>query len=305
MAAFPSVTDLAAASPEAVREAWAGLGYYRRAAALHAAARTMVADATTATGDGDSQNEAVADLPRTIDGLRALPGVGAYTAGAIAAIAYGLPAAAVDGNVARVFARLRPPADVEDTAGAAVPPVSAAAVATAATRHATIHATALVAGTGGGADEDDPGDLAQALMELGATICTPLAPACGTCPVRAWCGGAAEAAAAERRALAAVVAAAGGGATATDALGAPVAEVVHLFSHIRQTLLVHRLHVEGDTLAMAATAAAAVASTTTAAAAQVPPREGRWVTRDGLAAAAVSTGMRKAFAAAVAAVDDG
>lgn len=102
--------------------------------------------------------------------------------------------------------------------------------------------------------------------------------------------------AADRRALAAVVAAAGGGDTAVESVGAPVAEVVHLFSHIRQTLIVHRLHVDGP-LATAVAAAAA------AAARGGEPREWRWVTRDGLAAAAVSTGMRKAFAAAVGAAD--
>jgi len=126
-----------------------------------------------------------------------LPGIGATTAAAIAAIAHGAPVVAVDATITRVLCRLRPPADMEDLGvGGQGAKVSASAAAAAATRHATVHAQALVAGTGGGAWEDDPGDLVVAVRELGATICTAAAPACGACPVRGLCAGAAEAAAA-------------------------------------------------------------------------------------------------------------
>ena len=91
---YPTVTALAKARPKAVREAWEGLGYYRRAENLHALARTV-----SATHDGQ--------IPEDIDALRRLPGVGAYTAGAVATFAYERPAAAVDTNVARVLQRAR------------------------------------------------------------------------------------------------------------------------------------------------------------------------------------------------------
>jgi A/G-specific adenine glycosylase len=142
-AAWPDVAALAAAEREAVLSAWAGLGYYSRARNLHAAAQVLAAEG----------------FPETEAGWRALPGVGAYTAAAIAAIAFEQPANVVDGNVERVMARLYA---VEASLPAAKPALRAAA-------------GALVTG-------ERPGDWAQALMDLGATICTPRSPKCGACP---------------------------------------------------------------------------------------------------------------------------
>ena len=134
--------DLAAAPVEAVMEAWAGLGYYSRARNLHACAQKIVAD----HGGRFPENEAE---------LLRLPGIGAYTAAAVAAIAFDRPAIVVDGNVERVIARLR----------ALETPLPAAKKAIAA----------LVAAI---APRARPGDFAQAMMDLGATICTPRNPAC-------------------------------------------------------------------------------------------------------------------------------
>lgn len=152
-ARFPTVKALARAPLAAVCEAWAGLGYYARARNLHAAARVV------ATRHGGR-------LPTTAEALDALPGVGRYTAAAVASIAYGEAVPVVDGNVARFLSRLFA---VED------PPSRAAG------RHRlwSIAAT-LVAGS-------EPGDLNQALMEIGACVCTPREPDCGRCPVRRWC----------------------------------------------------------------------------------------------------------------------
>jgi len=151
MTLFPTVEALAAAPSEAVMQAWAGLGYYSRARNLHACAK------------------AVADLhggrfPDTEQGLRALPGIGAYTAGAVAAIAFDRPAAAVDGNVERVMTRLFA---IEERLPGAKPLIRAQVLALL--------------------PADRPGDFAQALMDLGATICTPRNPACGLCPWREPC----------------------------------------------------------------------------------------------------------------------
>ena len=146
---FPTLPDLAAAPDDAVMSAWAGLGYYSRARNLLACARTVVADHGGA-------------FPDTLVGLRALPGIGAYTAGAIAAIAFGRQEAAVDGNVERVVARLY---RVEE-------PLPGAKRRLAALAGALVPA-------------DRPGDFAQAAMDLGATICTPRRPACALCP---WTG---------------------------------------------------------------------------------------------------------------------
>ena len=143
---FPTVTDLAAAPTEAVMSAWAGLGYYSRARNLQACARIVA-------------EEHGGRFPDTEEELRRLPGIGAYTAAAVAAIAFGRPAAAVDGNVERVLTRLH---RIETPLPAAKPQI------------ATI-ARALV-------PTDRPGDFAQALMDLGATICTPKRPACALCP---------------------------------------------------------------------------------------------------------------------------
>jgi A/G-specific adenine glycosylase len=147
---FPTVHALAEAPTDAVMQSWAGLGYYSRARNLHACAK------------------AVADrggrFPDTEAGLRELPGVGPYTAAAIAAIAFDRPAAAVDGNVERVVSRLFL---VEDPLPKAKPLVRSLA-------------EDLV-------PAERPGDFAQALMDLGATICTPKRPACSLCPWMAPC----------------------------------------------------------------------------------------------------------------------
>ena len=161
MTRFPTVAALAAAEDDTVMEAWAGLGYYSRARNLVRGARAVVAAGGTMPGDAD--------------GLRALPGIGAYTAGAIASIAYGQRAALVDGNVARVLARVRGlPEDVKSTAGQ---------------RRVWTEAEALMLALPA---DRDPGELNQGLMELGATVCTPTSPACPTCPVHGRCAAARE-----------------------------------------------------------------------------------------------------------------
>jgi A/G-specific adenine glycosylase len=141
---FPTLDSLAEAPGEAVMGAWAGLGYYSRARNLHACAKAVAARGA---------------FPDDEAGLRALPGVGPYTAAAIAAIVFDRVAAAVDGNVERVASRLFA---VETPLPAAKPAIKALVLA-------------LV-------PPDRPGDFAQALMELGATICTPRRPACALCP---------------------------------------------------------------------------------------------------------------------------
>lgn len=143
---WPMVEDLAAASDDTVMAAWAGLGYYARARNLLKCAR-VVAD------------ELDGQFPDTRAGLQALPGIGPYTSAAIAAIAFDRAETVVDGNVERVMARLHA---VETPLPAAKPELTALAEAlTPDTR---------------------PGDYAQAVMDLGATICTPRNPACGICP---------------------------------------------------------------------------------------------------------------------------
>lgn len=161
MRRFPTVRALAEASLDDVLAHWAGLGYYARARNLHAAAREVVA-----SWGGRFPTEAAA--------VRALPGVGAYTAGAILSIAFDAAEPIVDGNVVRVLAR------VEALAGAADDP--------ALKRQAWERATALVRADGGRA----AGDFNQAMMELGATVCTPRAPACAGCPLAAVCRARAE-----------------------------------------------------------------------------------------------------------------
>lgn len=153
---FPDFAALAAAAEGEVLRAWEGLGYYSRARNLHRLARVVVARK---------------DPPRTAAEWQALPGVGPYTAAAIASIAYGERVACVDGNVVRVLARL----SADDTAWPA---------AGAAVKHFTPLADALL-------DPRHPGDHNQAMMELGATVCTKRAPACPSCPLREWCRGAA------------------------------------------------------------------------------------------------------------------
>jgi A/G-specific adenine glycosylase len=148
--AFPKMSALAAADVEAVLAQWSGLGYYGRARALHRAAQALV-------------ERGAKDFPGDYDAARALPGVGAYTAAAVLSIAYGLPYAAVDGNVVRVLSRLyclpRPDARGQP--------------------HASLAADLL--------DRRRPGDWNQAVMELGETVCLPKAPRCEECPVRRHC----------------------------------------------------------------------------------------------------------------------
>lgn len=151
MARFPTVKALAEAPSEAVMQAWAGLGYYSRARNLHACAIAVV-------------TEHGGRFPDSEEGLRTLPGIGAYTAGAVAAIAFNRPVAAVDGNVERVMTRLFA---IEELLPGARPLVRERVLAMM--------------------PQDRPGDFAQALMDLGATICTPRNPACGLCPWREPC----------------------------------------------------------------------------------------------------------------------
>ena len=150
---FPDTGALAAAPIEDVLAAWAGLGYYARARNLHACARAV----TVAGG-----------FPRDLAGLRTLPGIGEYTAAAIGAIAFGIPVVPVDGNVERVVARLRA---IDTPMPVGKPAVRAAAAVL-------------------GSDPDAkarPADFAQALFDLGATVCTPAVPACALCPWLADC----------------------------------------------------------------------------------------------------------------------
>lgn len=148
MARFPDVVALAAAEVDDVLHAWEGLGYYSRARNLHRAAREV-------------RDRFAGNLPSDPTVLRTLPGIGPYTAGAIASIAFGVVTPAVDGNAKRVLARLLD-----------LPAPTAAELQR--------HAAALV-------DSDRPGDFNQALMELGATVCTPRSPRCPACPLRSWC----------------------------------------------------------------------------------------------------------------------
>lgn len=153
MARWPTVQDLAQASLEQVQEAWSGLGYYSRGRRLHEAAVHVV-------------SRLEGRLPTTAHTLLRLAGVGRYTAGAVASIAYGQVTGLVDGNVMRVLARMRQVgALVEDKE-----------VVEAIWRLAET----LV-------DPDRPGDFNQAVMELGATVCSPRSPSCTDCPVRSLC----------------------------------------------------------------------------------------------------------------------
>jgi A/G-specific adenine glycosylase len=154
LARFPDVGRLAAAPWEEVAEEWAGLGYYARARNLHAGAKALAAQG----------------FPQTIEGLRAIPGIGAYTAAAVAAIAFGVPVVPTDGNVERVVARL-----CAETA-----PLPGAKKRLDWLAQAWMEQEAARA---------RPGDFAQALFDLGATICTPKRPACTLCPWQAGCEG--------------------------------------------------------------------------------------------------------------------
>ena len=151
LALWPRVEDLAAAPVDDVMKAWAGLGYYSRARNLHACAIAVA-------GQHGGR------FPDNVEGLRALPGIGPYTAGAITAIAFGKRAVVVDGNVERVVTRLEA---IEEPLPKAKPLV--------------------VAATDRMTPDGRAGDFAQAMMDLGATICTPRRPACALCPYSEIC----------------------------------------------------------------------------------------------------------------------
>lgn len=153
MALFPTVYDLAAAPEETLLKAWEGLGYYSRARNLQKAARCIVA-------------EHEGRFPHNPTVLRSLPGIGPYTAGAIASIAFGLPMAAVDGNALRVASRLL--GIREDIT---LPSVK---------RDVEARISALL-------PEGRPGDFNQAIMDLGATLCSPGNPKCDRCPLADIC----------------------------------------------------------------------------------------------------------------------
>jgi A/G-specific adenine glycosylase len=144
---FPTVEKLAAARESAVLAAWSGLGYYRRARMMHAAAKVIV-------------KQHREKFPAKIEELRALPGVGRYTAAAIASIVFDVPAAVVDGNVERVLGRVF---------------------------GAGLEGENLWRTAEGLLSRKRPGDFNQAMMELGATVCLPGQPRCSICPVRALC----------------------------------------------------------------------------------------------------------------------
>ncbi len=152
--AFPTVTALAEAELDAVLRLWEGLGYYSRARNLHRAAKMVT-------------EEFAGQVPATYEAIRRLPGVGPYTAAAVLSIAFDAPHAVLDGNVARVLARVF---TIEEEIGAG-----------RTRRRLQALADVLL-------NPDCPGDFNQAVMELGATICTPSAPACPACPLQSACG---------------------------------------------------------------------------------------------------------------------
>ena len=153
---YPTVADLAAADEADVLALWSGLGYYRRARSLHAAAKSVV------TEHGGS-------LPRTAEALAALPGVGRYTAGSLASIVFGERTPLVDGNVTRVLLRIDGRGDLRE-------PKPVAGFAWSRAAELVAHA-------------ERPGRFNEGMMELGATICAapPAKPHCPNCPLRAWC----------------------------------------------------------------------------------------------------------------------
>ena len=155
MDVFPTVAALAAATPADVLRAWQGLGYNRRALNLWRAARRIV-------------EVHGGEVPADLGALRALPGVGPYTARAVAALAFGMPVGAVDTNVRRVLGRI--------VAGDA----------------AVLGAAALQKVADAAVPPDRPGEWTHALMDIGATLCRPQRPNCGSCPARAWCRYASE-----------------------------------------------------------------------------------------------------------------
>jgi len=152
---FPTVTHLAHAPLERVLELWSGLGYYRRARFMHQAAQAVTIRFAGA-------------FPRDYEGLRTLPGIGDYTAKAVLSIAFNQPCAVLDGNVARVVARLF------ELRGNLHQPAFRATV--------EVRLDRLLS-------REEPGNFNQAIMELGQTLCLPRLPRCSGCPVAKWCGG--------------------------------------------------------------------------------------------------------------------
>src|SRR2546427_2227426 len=150
---FPTVRDLAAAPLDDVLAVWEGLGFYGRAGTLHAGAQPIV-------------QRPGGEVPRSYDERASLRGIGPYTAGAVASIAFGTSVPAVDGNVTRVIARLFR--------------IRESVTAGSVRRRIAEIAARLVS-------PERPGAFNQALMELGATVCTPIAPACGSCPIERLC----------------------------------------------------------------------------------------------------------------------
>jgi A/G-specific adenine glycosylase len=150
MEQFPTVGALAAATPAAVLRAWQGLGYDRRALALWRTARIVV-------------DEHGGRIPSSVAELQALPGIGPYTARAIAALAFGAPVGAVDVNVRRVLGRI--------VAGESI----------------SLSAPALQEVADDAVPPDRPGDWTHALMDVGAILCRPRVPRCDACPARPWC----------------------------------------------------------------------------------------------------------------------
>jgi A/G-specific adenine glycosylase len=153
MRLFPDVQGLAGASEHEVLNAWEGLGYYSRARNLHKAAKIVV-------------DQHHGEIPRDLDELRKLPGIGRYTLGAIASIAFGMDVSALDGNIKRVYARIF---DVEEPVDS---PVGEKILWELADKHLP---------------KGHAGDYNQALMDLGATICVPRNPRCLICPVMKLC----------------------------------------------------------------------------------------------------------------------
>src|ERR1700678_561123 len=169
MQRFPAVKSLAAAREASVLALWSGLGYYHRARRMHQAAKNIVRQGS---------------FPRTAQDWSELPGIGRYTAAAIASIAFGEPVAVVDGNVERVLQRLFC-TQVSPTEGRTLRQAQGRLRGTVKSRDRKIQiawqqAEALL-------DRKRAGDFNQAMMELGATICTPRAPQCLICPVHSFC----------------------------------------------------------------------------------------------------------------------
>ena len=155
LADFPQVTDLAAASLERVLELWSGLGYYRRARHLHQAAQAVMANFS-------------GRFPDDYAGLRSLPGIGDYTAKAVLSIAFNQPYPVLEGNVARVVARL---------------------FALEGNLHQPAFRRQVEAELSALLSRAHPGEFNQALMEVGQTVCLPRAPRCSACPLETWCQG--------------------------------------------------------------------------------------------------------------------